>query len=108
MAHGRRSSTLSVDADAPAPGTRRNEWRAVGMLLPYLWEYKWRVLVALVFLASAKVANVGVPLVLKGIVDALSPAQQILALPLALLVAYGLLLSLIHISDPTRLGMISY
>ncbi len=91
MAHGRRSSTLSVDADAPAPGTRRNEWRAVGMLLPYLWEYKWRVLVALVFLASAKVANVGVPLVLKGIVDALSPAQQTLALPLALLVAYGLL-----------------
>src|SRR5450756_941834 len=91
MAHGRRSSALSVDADAPAPGTRRNEWRAVGMLLPYLWEYKWRVLVALVFLASAKVANVGVPLVLKGIVDALSPAQQTLALPLALLVAYGLL-----------------
>src|SRR5450830_1051868 len=91
MAHGRRSAALSVDADAPAPGTRRNEWRAVGMLLPYLWEYKWRVLVALVFLTLAKFANVGVPLVLKGIVDALSPAQQILALPLALLVTYGLL-----------------
>ncbi|MFH1011185.1 MAG: ABC transporter transmembrane domain-containing protein, partial [bacterium] len=61
------------------------------MLLPYLWEYKWRVLVALAFLASAKFANVGVPLVLKDVVDSLSPAQQVLALPLALFIAYGLL-----------------
>jgi ATP-binding cassette subfamily B protein len=61
------------------------------MLLPYLWEYKWRVLIAMVFLASAKFANVGVPLVLKSVVDSLTPAQQVLALPLALLVAYGLL-----------------
>jgi ATP-binding cassette subfamily B protein len=91
MAHGRRSAELSIDAVPPATGARRNEWRAVGMLLPYLWEYKWRVLVALAFLASAKFANVGVPLVLKNIVDALTPAQQVLALPLALLVAYGLL-----------------
>src|ERR1039457_6628070 len=91
MAHGRRSFTSSVDAAPPASGTRRNEWRAVGMLLPYLWEYKWRGLVAMVFLASAKLANVGVPLVLKNVVDSLSPAQQILALPLALLIAYGLL-----------------
>ena len=89
MAHGSRSADLYIDA--PAPGARRNEWRAVGMLLPYLWEYKWRVLIALAFLASAKFANVGVPLLLKDIVDSLSPAQQPLALPLALLVAYGLL-----------------
>ncbi len=61
------------------------------MLLPYLWEYKWRVLIALAFLASAKLANVGVPLVLKDVVDTLSPAQQPLVLPLALLLAYGLL-----------------
>jgi len=91
MAHGRRTAALSVDADAPAPGARRNEWRAVGMLLPYLWEYKWRVLIALTFLAAAKFANVGVPLVLKDVVDVLSPAAQPVALPLALLVAYGLL-----------------
>ncbi len=91
MAHGRRSAELSVDAEPPAPGAPRNEWRVVGMLLPYLWEYKWRVLVAMVFLASAKFANVGVPLVLKGIVDSLSPAQQLVALPLALLLTYGLL-----------------
>ncbi len=61
------------------------------MLLPYLAEYKWRVLVALTFLATAKFANVGVPLLLKRIVDALSPQQQVLALPLALLLAYGVL-----------------
>ncbi|MCX7142407.1 MAG: ABC transporter ATP-binding protein/permease [Proteobacteria bacterium] len=61
------------------------------MLLPYLWEYKWRVMIALTFLASAKLANVAVPLVLKDIVDTLAPAQQPLALPLALLVGYGLL-----------------
>ena len=91
MAHGRRAAALSLDAEPRAPGARRNEWRAVGMLLPYLWEYKWRVLVALAFLASAKVANVGVPLVLKSVVDALTPEQQVLALPLALLLAYGLL-----------------
>ena len=91
MAHGRRSAELSVDAGPRAPGARRNEWRAAGLLLPYLWEYKSRVLIALAFLASAKIANVGVPLVLKSVVDALSPAQQILALPLALLVAYGAL-----------------
>ena len=61
------------------------------MLLPYLWEYKWRVAVALVFLVTAKLANVGVPLVLKEVVDSLTPAQAVLALPLALLVAYGAL-----------------
>ncbi|MBE0612664.1 MAG: ABC transporter ATP-binding protein/permease [Burkholderiales bacterium] len=90
MAHGRRAASY-VDPGPQAPGAPRNEWRAVGMLLPYLWEYKWRVLIALVFLASAKVANVGVPLVLKSVVDALTPEQQVLALPLALLVAYGAL-----------------
>ena len=91
MAHGHHSAASSVDTVPPARAAAHNEWRVVGLLLPYLAEYKWRVLVALVFLASAKLANVGVPLVLKSVVDALSPAQQVLALPLALLVAYGAL-----------------
>src|SRR4029079_9535531 len=56
-----------------------------------LWEYKARVGVALVFLVAAKLANVGVPLILKEIVDRLTPAQQLVALPFALLVAYGAL-----------------
>ncbi len=91
MAHGHHSAASAADAGPPASGARPNEWRVVGLLLPYLSEYKWRVLVALIFLTSAKLANVGVPLVLKSVVDALSPAQQVLALPLALLVAYGAL-----------------
>jgi ATP-binding cassette subfamily B protein len=91
MAHGRGHAASSLDAAPPAAGARRSEWRALGMLLPYLAEYRWRVLLALAFLAAAKVANVGVPLVLKSVVDALTPAQQALALPLALLVAYGAL-----------------
>ncbi len=73
------------------PPLAGRDWRVVPMLLPYLWEYKWRVVVALVFLVAAKVANVGVPLVLKGIVDGLDSRQAVLVLPLALLVAYGLL-----------------
>jgi ATP-binding cassette subfamily B protein len=79
---------------APARTTsapRAREWRVVPMLLPYLWEYKWRVAVALVFLVTAKLANVAVPLVLKEIVDSLSPVQAVIALPFALLVAYGAL-----------------
>ncbi len=61
------------------------------MLLPYLWEFKGRVIVALIFLTAAKLANVGVPLVLKEIVDSLDATHAVLMLPLALLAAYGAL-----------------
>ena len=67
------------------------DWRVVPMLLPYLWEYKWRVVVALSFLVTAKLANVGVPLVLKDIVDTLDTSKAVLVLPFTLLVAYGAL-----------------
>ena len=64
-------------------------------LFPYLWEYKWRVMAALSFLVGAQLANVGVPLLLKELIDAMSPqptgAQIALVVPLALLVGYGLL-----------------
>ena len=61
------------------------------MLLPYLWEYRWRVLLALAFLVTAKLANVGVPLILKEVVDALEPDRAVIAVPFALLLAYGAL-----------------
>jgi len=70
---------------------RRREWRVVPMLLPYLWEYRWRVAIALACLVTAKLANVGVPLVLKVVVDSLDSARAVLAVPFALLAAYGLL-----------------
>jgi ATP-binding cassette subfamily B protein len=76
----------------PLPGPARGgDWRVIGTLLPYLWAYKSRVILALVALVAAKVANIGVPLLLKQIVDSLDPRTAALAVPLALLGAYGLL-----------------
>jgi ABC-type transport system involved in Fe-S cluster assembly fused permease/ATPase subunit len=75
---------------APA-GRKRSEWYVVRLLAPYLWEFKWRVMLALAFLVSAKLANVGVPLVLKEVVDSLDAQSALLVLPLALLAAYGAL-----------------
>jgi ABC-type transport system involved in Fe-S cluster assembly fused permease/ATPase subunit len=72
----------------PLSGT---EWRAFALLLPYLLEYKWRVVAALLFLAAAKVANVAVPLVMKEVVDGLDAKTAIVAVPAALLAIYGLL-----------------
>jgi ATP-binding cassette, subfamily B, heavy metal transporter len=69
--------------------SRGREWRVVPMLLPYLWEYRWRVVLALACLIAAKLANVGVPLVLKEVVDGLAPERAVIAVPFALLVAYG-------------------
>ncbi len=64
-------------------------------LLPYLWQYKWRVLAALMFMIAAKLANVGVPVLLKHLVDALDvragDAKALLVVPVGLLLAYGLL-----------------
>jgi len=76
---------------AAPPAARRGDWRVLPMLVPYLWEFKWRVLIALACLVVAKFANVGVPLVLKRVVDALDAQTALLVLPLALLAAYGLL-----------------
>ncbi|HUJ86321.1 MAG TPA: ABC transporter ATP-binding protein/permease [Burkholderiales bacterium] len=75
----------------PTQPLKGTEWRAFGLLLPYLLEYKWRVAAALVFLAAAKVANVGVPLVMKNVVDGLDAKTAIVAVPAALLAIYGLL-----------------
>src|SRR5688572_14011348 len=74
----------------------RGDWRALPTLFPYLLEFRGRVALALGFLLLAKVANVGLPIVLKHIVDALDAsrlpsAQAMLILPLALLLAYGAL-----------------
>ncbi|MGA0114241.1 MAG: ABCB family ABC transporter ATP-binding protein/permease [Burkholderiales bacterium] len=88
------AETAAAARSASAGGAARsirNDWRVVPMLLPYLWEYKWRVVTALVFLVAAKLANVGVPLVMKDIVDGLDSTKAVLVLPLALLVAYGVL-----------------
>jgi ATP-binding cassette subfamily B protein len=89
VSHANHTVPAPLPAAGPAP--RRREWRVVPMLLPYLWEYRWRVAIALVLLVSAKLANVGVPLVLKEVVDSLDPTRAVLVVPFALLAAYGVL-----------------
>ena len=60
-------------------------------LIPYLWDFRWRVALAVTFLVTAKVANIGVPLLLKEIIDSLDKSKAVLVVPFALLGAYGLL-----------------
>src|SRR3954465_5994387 len=76
---------------APTQKLRGNEWRVVGLLVPYLLEYKWRVALALACLITAKLANVGVPLIMKHVVDRLDAQTAIIAVPVALLAIYGIL-----------------
>jgi ATP-binding cassette, subfamily B, heavy metal transporter len=79
---------------APPPRTH-TDWQTLQRLFPYLWRYKLRVVFALVFMIGAKLANVGVPVLLKKLVDAMSfkpgdPAA-LLVVPIGILLAYGLL-----------------
>ena len=86
-------------AASPAPITAgppvRGDWQTVARLLPYLWTWRGRVFFALACLVAAKLANIGVPILLKAIVDALDTpegaARAALAVPVALVVGYGLL-----------------
>ncbi len=64
-------------------------WSFLKKLLPYLMEFKWRVVLAIICLIGAKLASVGLPLLLKHIVDHLSGTAQIIALPVSLIVTYG-------------------
>ena len=67
----------------------RSRLGTVKSLWPYLLEFKGRMSIALISLLLAKVANVGVPLILKRVVDALTLPHAVLVLPLTLLLAYG-------------------
>jgi ATP-binding cassette subfamily B protein len=97
----RRGGALLNVAASGAP-TRaagsRSDWATLGKLFPYLWHYKWRVLAALAFMVCAKLANVGVPVLLKELVDGMSGATGMstavaaaVIVPAALLLAYGAL-----------------
>ena len=74
-----------------APHKDRHDLSNLRRIVPFLWEYKGRVLVALTFLIFAKMATVGVPLVLKDIVDLMDSEILPLILPVSLLLAYGAL-----------------
>ena len=91
----RRTPASTVPLPPDSKGVPRNDWATLRTLFPYLWVYKWRVLAALAALVGAKLANVGVPLVLKQLIDQLAvdpkDPHALLVLPLGALVAYGLL-----------------
>ena len=82
---------MPLPVEAGVARTVHGDWHALRTLWPYLWEYRGRVLAAIACLVIAKLANVGVPVLMKRIVDSLDPRQAMLAVPLVLLVAYGLL-----------------
>ena len=91
----RRSGETASPQPSASNVANAAEWSALRRLLPYLWQYKWRVLAALLFMVGAKLANVGVPLLLKQLVDALGvrpgDASALLVVPAGLLLAYGAL-----------------
>jgi ATP-binding cassette, subfamily B, heavy metal transporter len=86
--HTTDSPPLLETGNAP-----RSDWATLKRLFPYLWQYKWRVGLALCFMVGAKMSNVGVPILLKHLIDdmTLTPTRALLVVPVALLVAYGAL-----------------
>ena len=96
QALAKAAADSSARAAGAASGTPRSEWRAVRLVVPYLLEFRGRVAIALTLLIMAKLANVGVPLVLKRVVDSFAPqlpeaTQALVVVPVMLLVAYGVL-----------------
>ena len=96
--HGETVPSTAVSGKASGQGSQSpsgSDWKTLSRLLPYLWQYKWRVLIALSLMVCAKLANVSVPLLLKELVDAMSlkpgDPQAVLVVPVALLVGYGAL-----------------
>ena len=100
--HGEPAASASPHSPQPGRASDKvaqlpagSDWKTLSRLLPYLWQYKWRVLIALSLMVCAKLANVSVPLLLKELVDAMSlkpgDPQVVLVVPVALLVGYGAL-----------------
>jgi ATP-binding cassette, subfamily B, heavy metal transporter len=89
-------TAIALPAEAASSSTpQKSDWETLQRLFPYLWVYKWRVIAALLFMVGAKFANVGVPLLLKNLVDAMtlkpSDPAALLVVPVALLIGYGAL-----------------
>ena len=90
-----RHSSGRHHADAEAKTFQRGDWRVIRDLLPYLLEYKFRVAIALTCLVMAKVTNLGIPILMKRLIDALNikatSPEILLVVPVGLLLAYGAL-----------------
>ena len=73
------------------PPSARSEAQVIRDLLPFLKPFLGRIALALALVVAGKLANLVVPMLLKKLVDGLTvtPGHALLALPVALLVAYG-------------------
>ncbi|MFZ9642422.1 MAG: ABCB family ABC transporter ATP-binding protein/permease [Candidatus Methylopumilus sp.] len=82
------------ETNPQAKARQHSDWHVIKNLMPYIWQFKFRVIITLLCLVFAKVANLGVPIVLKKIVDTLSitnTSQALVVVPVSLILAYGLL-----------------
>ena len=90
-----RHSSGHHHSNTASKASQRGDWRVIRDLLPYLLEYRFRVIIALSCLIAAKVANLGIPIVMKELIDSLnitaSSPQALLVVPLGIIFAYGLL-----------------
>ena len=91
----RHHAHSSAPTPVGQPPKQRPDRETLKRLFPYLWQYKWRVVAALSFMVGAKLANVGVPLLLKELIDAMSfkPSDPlaVIVVPVSLLLVYGVL-----------------
>jgi len=92
MRHHALSSEPTPSGQSPQ---QRPDRETIQRLLPYLWQYKWRVMAALTFMVGAKLANVSVPLLLKELIDAMAfkpnEPMAVIVVPVSLLLVYGVL-----------------
>ncbi|MBL4671309.1 MAG: ABC transporter ATP-binding protein/permease [Arenicella sp.] len=87
MRGARRGSGDAADLD-------NVDWSSLKELIPFMTEFKGRIALALLCLVGAKMASVGLPFILKYVVDQLNgdtteQLQALIIVPIALLVAYG-------------------
>ena len=91
----RRSTEFQHDPDQPVARRQLGDWYVIRDLLPYLLAYRYRVLLAISCLLAAKFANLGIPILLKTLIDDLDAHQSVssalLVVPLGLIIGYGLL-----------------
>jgi len=93
--HSSRSPDEASGLDHAVKQGKRTDWRVVGDLLPYLLAYKARVVLAIACLIAAKFANLGIPVLLKQLIDALDVRNNVsgalLVVPVGIITGYGLL-----------------
>jgi ATP-binding cassette, subfamily B, heavy metal transporter len=84
---------INSETNPLAKTRQHSDWQVIKNLMPYIWQFKFRVIITLLCLVAAKVANLGVPIVLKKIVDTLSitAPQALVVVPVSLILAYGIL-----------------